>query len=210
MEKYYYTHSHPHVIYLSEVDPTLKKLIEKVEVIDIPLRKDYYNSIVRQIIGQQLSIKAAHTITNRVLQLWENFDPILLGQLDDEHLRNTGISRPKISYIRDLSNKHLSGEVDLKTIHLLEDEEVIERLTSVKGIGKWTAEMFLIFSLGRMNILSFGDVSIQNAIRWLYKIEKDQSLNLQLFLEKWSPYNTVASLYLWEAINLGLVKNEME
>ncbi|MEQ6390993.1 DNA-3-methyladenine glycosylase 2 family protein [Bacillaceae bacterium S4-13-58] len=210
MEKYYYTYNHPHALHLSEVDPILKKLIEKVEVIDVPLRKDYYNSIVKQIIGQQLSLKAAHTITNRVLQLWGNFDPILLEQIDNDQLRNTGVSRPKISYIRDLTNKHINGEVDLKTIHLLKDEDVIERLTSVKGIGKWTAEMFLIFSLGRMNILSFGDVSIQNAIRWLYKLEKDQPLDLQPFYEKWSPYNTVASLYLWQAINSGIVKNEID
>ena len=88
----------------------------------------------------------------------------------------------------------------------MEDDEVIKELTKVKGIGVWTSEMFLIFSLGRLNVLSKGDVSIQNAISWLYRIEKAEPLYLDLLYQRWTPYNTIASLYLWAAIDTGLVK----
>ncbi len=82
----------------------------------------------------------------------------------------------------------------------------MKTLTNVNGIGNWTAEMFLIFSLGRLNILSYGDISIKNAIRWLYNVDKNEPLDLNHFYSKWNPYNTIASLYLWEAINIGLTK----
>ncbi|RFU63251.1 DNA-3-methyladenine glycosylase [Bacillus sp. V59.32b] len=206
MDKLYFTIDDDRVRQLSQADPKLKKLIEVVGIIDIPLNTDYYRSIVKQIIGQQLSLKAAATIVGRVQQVWQDFNPELLDEMEDEHIRSAGVSRPKISYIRDLAQKHKLKEVDFSTIHLLEDEEVITTLTSVKGIGKWTAEMFLIFSLGRLDVLSYGDVSIKNSIRWLYQIGKDEPLDLDHFYEKWKPYNSIVSLYLWEAINLGMIK----
>lgn len=206
MGKLYFTIDDDKVRYLTQADPTLKKLFESIGTIDIPLNTDYYRSIVRQIIGQQLSLKAAATIVGRVQEVWQDFNPELLDGLEDEQIRSAGVSRPKISYIRDLAQKHKSKEVDFSTIHLLEDAEIITNLTSVKGIGKWTAEMFLIFSLGRLDVLSYGDVSIKNSIRWLYQIGKDEPLDLDHFHEKWKPYNSIVSLYLWEAINLGVIK----
>ncbi|CAH0344174.1 DNA-3-methyladenine glycosylase 2 family protein [Bacillus sp. CECT 9360] len=206
MNKLYFTIDDDKVRHLSQADPKLKELIEVIGTIDIPLNTDFYRSIVKQIIGQQLSLKAAATIAGRVQEVWQDFNPELLDVLEDEQIRSAGVSRPKISYIRDLAQKHKLKEVDFSTIHLLEDEEVMTTLTSVKGIGKWTAEMFLIFSLGRLDVLSYGDVSIKNAIRWLYQIGKDEPLDLDHFYEKWKPYNSIVSLYLWEAINLGVIK----
>ncbi|MDK7419253.1 DNA-3-methyladenine glycosylase 2 family protein [Bacillus paranthracis] len=213
MDKLHFTIDDERVKHLSEVDTTLSKLIKVVGTVEVPLKKDYYNSLVKQIIGQQLSLKAAHTIISRVEKIWGNFDPYLLNDIRDEEIRSAGVSTPKLKYIRNLTEKHLSNEIDFSSIHLLNDKEVIEILTSVKGIGNWTAEMFLIFSLGRLDVLSYGDISIKNAIKWLYQIEKEVPLNLDLNYEKWKPYNTIVSLYLWKAIDLGLVKkhpNELE
>lgn len=194
------------VKYLYHADPTLGNIIKAIGTVDIPLSKDYYSSIVKQIIGQQFSLKAAATIKERLENIWPNLQAELLEKITDEQIRCVGVSRPKITYIRELTHKHLSGEVDLSKIDMLGDEDVIKVLTSVKGIGTWTAEMFLIFSLGRLNILSYNDISIRNAIRLLYQMEKDDPLDLDHFYHKWKPYNSIASLYLWEAIDLELFK----
>ncbi|UOR13661.1 DNA-3-methyladenine glycosylase family protein [Halobacillus amylolyticus] len=207
MDKLYFTLEDESIKYLSQIDPQLNNLIKVIGTIDIPLNKDYYRSIVKQIIGQQLSLKAAHTINTRLEEIWPNLQPELLENLSDEQIRSAGVSRPKIKYIRELTQKHLSNEVDFSSIHLLENEEVIKTLTSITGIGRWTAEMFLIFSLGRLNVLSYGDVSIKNSIRWLYQLEKGEPLDLEVYCKKWRPFNSVVSLYLWEAINSDFVKN---
>ncbi|WP_163528831.1 DNA-3-methyladenine glycosylase family protein [Halobacillus ihumii] len=203
----YFTSEDERVKHLSQIDPRLHRLMKKINSIKIPLKHDYYQSIVKQIVGQQLSLKAAHTINTRLEYVWPNLQPELLDSLNDDQIRSAGVSRPKIRYIRELTQKHLAKEVDFSHIHTLEDAEVVSILTNIKGIGKWTAEMFLIFTLGRLNVLSYGDVSIQNSIRWLYELDKDESLNLDYFYEKWTPYNSIVSLYLWEAINSGMVKS---
>lgn len=177
--------------------------------IHIPLRTNYYQSIVKQIIGQQLSLKAAATICDRLDQIWPNFEAEKFNLISDHALRCVGVSRPKINYIKDLTEKYLNGDINLSTIATLDDRDVIELLTTVKGIGKWTAEMFLIFSLGRLNVLSYGDISIQNTIKWLYQIGKEAPLELDGFYNKWSPYNTIVSLYLWEALDSGLTKQSI-
>ncbi|MHC0038589.1 DNA-3-methyladenine glycosylase family protein [Pseudoneobacillus sp. C159] len=191
---------------LCKQDELLGKLIHMVgSITDITLNTDYYRSMVRGIIGQQLSVKAAGTIANRVMAVWEDFEPEKLKNVTDEDLRNAGVSWAKIKYIRHLTENVLTGELDFNTLPKLSDEEVIQKLTKIKGIGKWTAEMFLIFSLGRLNILSHGDVSIQNSIRWLFQIPKEEPLDLDSLYQKWNPYNSVASLYLWEALDRGII-----
>lgn len=201
-----FTLENEEVKYLTEKDPGLSLLIHKIGPIELQLDKDYYRSLVKRIVGQQLSIKAAQTIFTRVEVVWKNLDPKRLNEVEDQTLRDAGLSRAKITYLRDLTEKHLSGEVDFSTIQLMEDEQVIEALTKIKGVGKWSAEMFLIFSLGRLNILSTQDVSIRNAIKWLNNMSKEEDVDFTYFYEKWSPYNSVASLFLWEAVNRGLLK----
>lgn len=196
------------VQYLIQSDPKLETLIKIVHRVEIDLDSNYYRSLVRQIIWQQLSWKAAASITKRVESLWGGYDPETFLQIPEESWRSTGLSRQKIRYIRDLTEKVLSGQVDFERFYRLGDREVIQELERVKGIGRWTAEMFLIFSLGRLNVLSFKDVSIQNAVRWLYGIPKTAPLDLVPFSEKWNPYNTIASLYLWEGIDKGYLKKD--
>jgi len=208
MERLSFTMNSSEVKHLMKVDDVLKKLIEKIGSIYIPIDTQYYQSLVKQIIGQQLSLVVAGRIISRVEAVWNKFDIHRLSQIEEDVLRSTGLSRSKITYIKDLTEKVLNGDLDFEQIKTLNDEQALKELMKVKGIGPWTAEMFLIFSLGRLNILSFKDVSIQNAIRWLYQIPKDEEVKLQHFYEKWYPYNTVASLYLWEGVDQKILTKE--
>ncbi|AVK85923.1 DNA-3-methyladenine glycosylase 2 family protein [Lysinibacillus sp. B2A1] len=195
------------LIALKEVDPQLAKLILLIGENSFDLKEDRFSALIRSIIGQQLSVKAASTISSRLCNLVNNqVNPFTIEKVTDEALREVGISKQKISYIRDLCLKVQSQEVNLLILDKLPDSEVIQTLTNVKGIGLWTAEMFLIFSLGRKNILSLGDVGLQRASRWLYGTNNnDNKLILQEKGENWKPYCSIASLYLWDAIDYGFV-----
>ncbi|WP_423800758.1 DNA-3-methyladenine glycosylase family protein [Neobacillus sp. SAB-20_R2A] len=189
-------------------DLYLGKLINITGDIEIKLRKDYFIALVKSIISQQLSPKAANTIFARFeLLLQKDINPLSLQTIDDEQLRNVGVSRQKIAYLRDLSAKFSNGEVNLEKIDEVHNEQIIKTLTNIKGIGKWTAEMFLIFSLGRMDVLPLDDVGLQRAVRWLYSLSKDKDLKLA-FQEKsynWGGNTTIACLYLWEAVNRDFI-----
>ncbi len=189
-------------------DSQIEKLIKIIGDIEIELRLDYFKALTKSIIGQQLSPKAAGTIYSRFEELLQkNITPDSLLEFNDEQLRSVGVSKQKISYLRDLANKFLSGEIILDEIDQMENEDIIKTLTSVKGIGKWTAEMFLIFSLGKMDILPLDDVGLQRAFKWLYSLNKDEDIRV-LFLERskaWGKNTTIACLYLWEAVNRDLI-----
>ncbi|WMT43460.1 hypothetical protein RE628_09120 [Paenibacillus sp. D2_2] len=138
--------------------------------------------------------------------MWPGTIPAALSAQSDEDLRAAGLSTAKVAYIRDLCNKTLSGEVNLERLQDLSDEDAVTQLVSIKGIGKWTAEMFLIFGLGRENIISTGDAGLQRAARWLHNMEdRSDRKYLQQVSHIWEPYGSIASIYLWEAINTGHV-----
>lgn len=189
---------------LCEIDPVLGKLISVVGDYELVIGGEHYESLVQKIVGQQLSVKAASTIWSRVAELAPVVEPEKVQLLEEDALRSVGVSRPKIKYIRDLTEKVLSGELDLRNLDALDDEEVILNLTKVKGIGRWSAEMFLIFSLGRENIFSFLDVGLRRGIKWLYQIQDEEIESLEV-IEKWAPHKTIASLYLWEVVNQNFV-----
>lgn len=196
------------VIELCNSDTQLNKLIKIIGDIEIELRPDYFKALIKSIIGQQLSSKAAGTIYARFEQLLHNkITPSNLKKFNDEQLRSVGISKQKISYIRDLADKFVSGEINFGEMDQMGDEQIIKILTSVKGIGKWTAEMFLIFSLGKMDILPLDDIGLQRAVKWLYSLNKEKDIK-SCFLEKskaWGINTTIACLYLWEAVNRDLI-----
>ena len=192
---------------LSAADPKLSLLIDKVGDYSLILRTDYFPSLVRSIIGQQLGLGAAGTIWRRTVERCKEVCPEVIINLADEDLRSAGVSGTKISYIKDLSQKVLSGEIVFETFPALPDDEIINRLTKVKGIGNWTAEMFLIFSLGRLDILSLNDLGLKRAIKWLYGLKNSPAeRTMKVLGKKWAPYRTIASLYLWEVINQGFIK----
>lgn len=186
-------------------DKTLGKLIKLIGDLEVPLREDYFTSLVRAIVGQQLSVKAAATINDRVYTLCGEVTPGRILELSEEELRGAGLSTSKVTYIKDLASKVIGGELQLDQMDSFTDGEIIESLTAVKGIGRWTAEMFLIFSLGRPDVFSVGDLGLKRAIKWLYQLEEAPLPYLKECGTKWSPNGTIASLYLWEAINIGYV-----
>ncbi len=202
-----FTKNGTEAVKLQTMDPELAALIDMIGDYTLVLRTDYYKSLIRIIVGQQISVKAAKTIWGRFYSLCETIDPAAINVLEDDVIRETGISKPKLIYIKDLTQKILSGEINFTELENMEDEQVIRQLTRVKGVGRWTAEMFLIFSLGRLDVFSLNDVGLKRAIKSLYSlasipvIEEIEELN-----NKWKPYRSVASLYLWSALDQKYIK----
>ena len=197
---------------LAAADPTMAALMARVGEIDIATRlerrkeespPDAYGALLRAIIGQQLSTKAARTIHLRVLDLFggRTPSPEQLLEAREEDLRGAGLSGRKTEYIRDLASHVLAGELELDRLEKLEDEEVIEEIVAVRGLGRWTAEMFLIFHLQRPDVLSGGDLGIRKAIQVEYGLEEMPTPTRVLEIgERWRPHRSLASLYLWESL----------
>ncbi len=189
--------------HFKKVDPILYELSFKIEPFEVEKSSDYFVSLTREIIGQQLSGKAAETIFGRFENLFPNrkIKAEYLLTIPNQKLRDAGTSWGKVSFLKDLALKVKKGELNLKTIDTLSNENVIIELIKVKGIGPWTAEMFLIFALGRPDIFSAGDLGLQNAIVRHYKLkgkpDRDKLLEISA---KWSPHRTVASRILWKSL----------
>jgi DNA-3-methyladenine glycosylase II len=167
-------------------------------------RADHFTALVRAITFQQLSTKAASTIYGRMVALMPDGAPTpdALGALSDAQLRAAGVSRQKSAYLRDLCEKVASGALDLDGLDALPDEEVIASLVKVKGIGRWSAEMFLIFRLLRPDVLPVGDLGILTAVQRAYRLRKRPSPErLHRIGEAWRPYRSVASWYLWRSLD---------
>ena len=182
-------------------DPVLNKLYKKHGPHEFEDRSHLlYEKLVENIIGQQLSGKAADTIFSRFLKLFDDkfpsFDQLL--RMDVEKLRSAGMSYSKAAYIKNIAKAFKEGSIDIKKIIKMSDEEVLKELTKIKGVGKWTAEMILIFTLKREDVFSLGDAGLRRAIKNLYKIEKDADI-LKL-VEKWKPFRSHASWYLWRSL----------
>ncbi|HET7418292.1 MAG TPA: DNA-3-methyladenine glycosylase [Solirubrobacterales bacterium] len=197
---------------LAAADPTLGAVIERVGKIDLATRlrrrkeerpADAYGALLRAIVGQQLSTKAARTIYLRVLDLFGGSTPSpeQLLEASEEDLRACGLSGRKTEYVRDLARHVLSGELELERLEELDDEAVIEEIVAVRGLGRWTAEMFLLFHLQRPDVLSGGDLGIRKAIQIEYGLEQMPPPSRVLEIgEPWRPHRSLASLYLWESL----------
>jgi len=174
-------------------------------------RSDHLNALVGAIVSQQLSTKAAATIFARFMALFPEGQPLsaaAIASQSDQSLRGVGLSGQKVSYLRDLTARIIDGRLDLNELEALPDEAVIERLTAVKGFGRWTAEMFLMFRLHRPDVLPAGDLGIANAMQRLYRLRKRPDPKRVLKMgEIWKPYRSVASWYLWQTLrNESLAK----
>lgn len=165
---------------------------------------DAYGALVRTIVGQQLSTKAARSIHARLVALFDEQPPkpehILAA--DEDTLRAAGLSRPKISYLKDLARRIGDGELDLEALHEASDEEVIFEITAVKGLGRWSADMFLMFHLARPDVLPVGDLGVRRAVEKLYGLpDLPDEKTLRETAEPWRPERTLASLYLWRSLD---------
>jgi DNA-3-methyladenine glycosylase II len=197
---------------LAAADATMAALIERVGEIDLETRlrrrseerpADAYGALLRAIVGQQLSTKAARTIYGRVLDLFDGNTPApeQLLEAGEADLRAAGLSGRKVEYIRDLASHVISGELELDRLGELSDEEAIEEIVAVRGLGIWTAEMFLIFHLERPDVLSGGDLGIRKAVQIEYGLEEMPAPARVLEIgEPWRPHRSLASLYLWESL----------
>jgi DNA-3-methyladenine glycosylase II len=193
--------------HLKRVDPVMARVIREVGPYKPGDRTGgtHLNALLRAIVFQQLSGKAATTILNRFLDLFPDRKPtaeLILAKSDVE-LRAVGLSRQKISYVRDLSAKVHGGLLPLDHVHTLSDGDLIAHLVQVKGIGKWTAQMFLMFKLGRVDVLPDLDLGIQNAIKRAYKKRKVTPKDVTRIGAKWSPYSSIACWYLWRSLDNG-------
>ena len=190
--------------HLRASDPVLGAVIDRVG----PYRMRYgpveYGSLLRSIIGQQLSTKAASTIHARVAEACAGrVAPSAIDSVPDERLRAVGLSPQKLRYVRDLTAKTLSGELDFSRLPDLSDDEVLAVLTAVKGVGVWTAQMFMIFALRRPDVyFPVADLGLRNAIHKLYRLRKAPNPETMLKLAApWRPYTSVACWYLWRSLD---------
>jgi len=184
-------------------DPKLARIINIVGKYQITTINNHYESLIEAIITQQLAGSAAKAISKRFRSLYgKRFPkPIDVLKTSDSKLRKTGLSWMKVTYIKELSKNLESKKLKLRSFSKLSDEEVVEQLTQVKGIGRWTAEMFLIFSLGRMDVLPVGDLGLRKGVQ-LYESSSElpNAAEIEKLAEKWRPYRTVATWYLWKSL----------
>jgi DNA-3-methyladenine glycosylase II len=195
------------VRHLKNADPILAALIQRVG----PYRREYgeptFESLARSIVYQQLNGRAAATIYGRLEALaGKPLVPKGILKLTDQQMRSAGLSKQKLSYIRDLAERTRSGEIEFARLPEMSDDDVIEHLTRVKGIGTWTAHMFLIFALRRPNVLPTGDFAVQVAMRKLYgKRKLPKAAQMEKIARCWEPYRSIACWYLWRSLDVKTV-----
>lgn len=190
--------------YLSSLDKNLSKFLKQFDVPVLPIEEDYFWSLTRSVIYQQISVKAAKKISDRYLKLFNKgskMSPIDVIKIDIEKIQNVGISRQKSGYIKNIANAFDEGLVNETELHKLSDKEIIDQLVKIKGVGRWTAEMFLIFTLRRPDVFPVTDLGVQKGFQIYYDLDELPSIDMMNEKsENWKPYRTIMSLYLWLAV----------
>ncbi len=187
------------IIFLKN-DAILGSYIKSISVPKYSIETDYFSSLCKYIIYQQLSVQSAAKTHARFLLLFDSLNPIRLLKTDEEILKQTGLSYRKIEYLKELSKSFINND-NFQKFSKKTNDQIIQILTSVKGIGSWTAEMFLIFTMQRMDVFSSKDIGLLNALKIVFDLDSRPSfLDAELLSERWMPYRTIASLYLWKII----------
>ena len=185
------------IAYLKKADKILGFAIEQIGHIERPVVTDLFTSLIRSIIAQQISAKATETISRRMSERFVNIAPERINAASIEDIQQLGMSMRKAGYIKDVAAKIHRGEFDIEALASMSDEEVCRQLSSLNGIGVWTAEMLMTFTMQRPDIMSWDDLAIQRGLRMLYRHRKITKELFQKYKRRYSPYATVASLYLW-------------
>ena len=189
-------------IYLSNKDKILKNIISSYSNEHLNINLNYYHSLINSIIGQQISVTAAKSIKNKFFNLHNNISPSNVLNLDLKLIKKCGLSKQKIMYIKNISSFFIKNKKFIKNIKKYDELFIKEKLIEIKGVGNWTVDMFLIFSFGSLNIFPDGDLGFLKAISKAYK--KDLPLNknyLSKLKKRWSPYNSIATWYLWRSLD---------
>lgn len=194
-----------HRRHLSQADPKLGKIISERRLVELNPHGNHFQFLVESIISQQLSVKASDTIIARFKKLFgrKKFPtPKDILAMPVETMRAAGLSGMKVSFIKDLATKVADKSIRLKHLPDLANEEIVIYLTQVKGIGRWTVEMFLMFGLGRPDVFSYGDLGLKNAMKKIYKLRAHPTLKqMERISAKWKPYRTYAARYLWASLD---------
>src|SRR5205814_8444794 len=190
--------------HLKECDPVLRAIIERVSPFRMEYGEPQFCSVAEAIVYQQLNGKAAITIFKRFAALaGEPLTPEGILKLSDEQMRSVGLSKQKSSYLKDMAERAARGELDFTRLPKMSDDEVIKHLTQVKGVGVWTAHMFLMFTLRRQNVLPTGDLGVQMAIKKHYKKRKlPKPEQMERVPKPWEPYRSIACWYLWRSLDV--------
>ena len=197
--------------HLAQHDKKLAKVISRSGPCRIKPHTDHYGELVGSMVGQQLSSIAAGTIWRRVLDLFGGKMPTPeeLIKIEDQKLRDVGLSWNKVRYVKDLAQHIIDGRLDLDHIATIPNEQVIEQLMAVKGLGEWSAHMFMMFGLGRLDILPVGDLGVRKAVMKLYGLKEMPTPEQIITISnknRWHPYESVASWYLWQSLDNNPIK----
>lgn len=194
----YYEYGEKEIGYLKKKDPLLGKAIDDIGMIKREVNSDIFSALISSVISQQISTKSAFTVKGRLVEKTGKITPKTIDELDAEEIQKCGMSMRKAGYIKGIADAAISKTIDFDNLHNLSEEKVKEELISLKGVGEWTAEMLLIHSLEREDILSFKDLGIRRGIMRLYGLEELTLKEFEVYKERYSPHGTVASIYLWE------------
>lgn len=197
----YFKYGEKEISYLKNKDKKLAEVIEKVGLIERETDPELFSALVHHIVGQQISTKAQATIWERMKKSLGAVTPETILNASVDEIRSFGISLRKVEYIKDFAEKVHTGEFDIEAAEKMEDDELIKYLTTLKGVGVWTAEMILLFCLQRPNVFSFDDLAIQRGLRMVYHHRKIDRKLFEKYKRRFSPYCSVASLYLWAVSN---------
>jgi DNA-3-methyladenine glycosylase II len=187
---------------LAAADPVLRKLITSSKGLALRSRGDAFNTLARSIVGQQISVKAAQSVWNKLVVAVPEMHPEVVRGHDADALRACGLSRGKVIYLLDLAHHFAEGKLSVERWEHMSNEELIMELTQVRGIGRWTAEMFLIFYMMRPDVLPLDDIGLQNAVSRLYYKGKPRTRQqLIRFAKRWEPWRSVATWYMWRSLD---------
>lgn len=191
-------------------DEKLKLVIDAIGSLHVTQHPDPFIFLVQTIIGQMLSSKVKHTIYGRLQVLCNNqIDPHTIDSIDVQELRNIGMSTAKASCIKNLAQSIISGDLVFEEINILPKENCMEELKKIKGLGNWSAKMYLIFFLQKEDVLPYEDGAFLQSFKWLYKIEKPTIDQIKSIASKWHPYESIAARYLYVALDSGLTKKDL-
>lgn len=200
-----------HLDYLSTRDAVFGQLIGHIPPVNRKRDTHFFQALVSNIVYQQISTAAGNAIWKRLTHAVDPMTPQQLEEASHEKLRSCGLSNSKATYVKAIAQAYSSGFLTDNFFLTSTPETIISRLTTIKGIGTWTAEMFLMFSLGHLDTFSYGDLGLRNGIQWLYSLDEPPSVSLvKQLVRRWSPYATLAALYLWEITTHGLLKTDRQ
>lgn len=183
--------------YLKSKDKKLGAAIDKIGMIKREITPDTFTALISSVVSQQISKKAAETVWNRLQELLQNITPESIFKADLLEIKGCGMSERKAGYIKGIAEAAMSGKVDFNTLYSLTDDEIIKKLSSLHGVGVWTAEMLLIFSLCRPDVVSYKDLAIRRGMMNLYGLKELPEEKFERYRKRYSPYGSIASLYLW-------------